>query len=91
MLNRSPASSTASHNAHTSSERVRQETIAVLEEVAAGETWASEQLDSRERIVRHVVLPHEWAPGSELTPPMKLRRRSIGARYGGLIEGLYSV
>jgi long-subunit acyl-CoA synthetase (AMP-forming) len=62
----------------------------VLEEVAAGVARANEQLDSGERIVRHVVLPDEWAPGVELTPTMKLRRRSIGARYGDLIDGLYS-
>ena len=59
---------------------------AVLEEVAAGIARANEQLDGRERIVRHVVLPDEWTPGVELTPTMKLRRRSIGARYGYLIE-----
>ena len=35
-------------------------------------------------------VPDEWAPGAELTPTMKLRRRSIGARYGDLIERLYS-
>ena len=63
---------------------------AVLEEVAAGVARANEQLDPRERIVRHVVVPDEWAPGAELTPTMKLRRRSVGARYGDLIERLYS-
>ena len=63
---------------------------AVLEEVAAGIARANEQLDGRERIVRHVVLPDEWAPGVELTPTMKLRRRSIATRYGYLIERLYA-
>ena len=62
----------------------------VLEEVAAGIARANEQLDGRERIVRHAVLPDEWTPGVELTPTMKLRRRSIAARYGSLIDGLYS-
>ena len=40
--------------------------------------------------MRHVVLLDEWAPGAGLTSTMKLRRRSIAARYGDLIDDLYS-
>ena len=34
--------------------------------------------------------PARMGAGAELTPTMKLRRRSIGARYGDLIDSLYS-
>jgi long-subunit acyl-CoA synthetase (AMP-forming) len=63
---------------------------AVLEEVAAGVARANDLLDDRERVVRHAVVPDQWAPGAELTPTMKLRRRSIHARYGDVIERLYA-
>ena len=62
----------------------------MLEEVAAGVARANELLDERERVVRHAVVPDEWAPGAELTPTMKLRRRCIHARYGDVIERLYA-
>jgi long-subunit acyl-CoA synthetase (AMP-forming) len=37
------------------------------------------------------LLPTEWLPaGDELTPTMKLRRRSISAKYADEIEALYA-
>ena len=63
---------------------------AVLDEVAAGVARANELLGERERVLRHAVVADEWSPGAELTPTMKLRRRSIHARYGDVIERLYA-
>ena len=58
--------------------------------VAAAVAAANERLSGPERIRRHRVLPDEWAPGGELTPTLKLRRRVIVERYAAEIEALYA-
>jgi len=51
---------------------------------------ANSKLARVEQIKRFRVLPDVWRPGGdELTATMKLRRRSIEARYAALIEELY--
>jgi long-chain acyl-CoA synthetase len=64
---------------------------AVLEEVNAGVARANEHLARVEQIKRLKVLPLDWTPaGDELTPTMKLRRKSIHAKYSPEIEALYA-
>ena len=59
-------------------------------EIAAAVERANERLSRVEQIKRFRLLEHDWMPGgTELTPTMKLRRRSIGKRYADEIEGLY--
>ena len=63
----------------------------VREEVAAGIARANSHLSRVEQIKRFTVLPCDWAPaGDELTPTMKLKRRSIAAKYADEIEALYT-
>jgi long-subunit acyl-CoA synthetase (AMP-forming) len=63
---------------------------AVREAVAAGVERANAHLSRVEQIKRFTVLGCDWLPGGdELTPTMKLRRRSIEAKYGPEIEALY--
>jgi long-chain acyl-CoA synthetase len=64
---------------------------AVLEEVSAGIERANSHLSRVEQIKRFTILRCDWAPGSdELTPTMKLRRRTINSKYAGEIESLYA-
>jgi long-subunit acyl-CoA synthetase (AMP-forming) len=64
---------------------------AVREEVAAGIERANSHLSRVEQIKRFTVLPVDWAPaGDELTPTMKLKRRSITSKYAAEIEALYT-
>jgi long-chain acyl-CoA synthetase len=43
-----------------------------------------------ERIRRVALLPHEFTiDGGELTPTLKVKRRVIDERFGGLIDQLY--
>jgi long-chain acyl-CoA synthetase len=59
-------------------------------EIAAAVERANERLARVEQIKRYRLLEHDWAPGgAELTPTMKLKRRSIEKRYAGEIEALY--
>ena len=63
---------------------------AVLEEVEAGVQRANSHLSRVEQIKRHTVLGADWPPaGDELTPTMKLRRRSIAEKYAREIDALY--
>ena len=63
----------------------------VLEEVTAGVARANSHLSRVEQIKRFTILPCDWAPaGDELTPTMKLKRRSISAKYAAEIEALYT-
>jgi long-chain acyl-CoA synthetase len=63
----------------------------VLAEVQAGVERANSHLSRVEQIKRFKVLPCDWAPaGDELTPTMKLRRKSIHAKYAAEIEALYA-
>ncbi len=62
----------------------------VLEEVAAGVQRANSHLSRVEQIKRHAVLAADWPPaGDELTPTMKLRRRSVAEKYSREIDELY--
>jgi long-subunit acyl-CoA synthetase (AMP-forming) len=64
---------------------------AVLAAVRAGVDRANAQLSRVEQIKRFAVLPCDWAAaGDELTPTLKLRRRSIAAKYAAEIEALYA-
>jgi long-subunit acyl-CoA synthetase (AMP-forming) len=64
---------------------------AVLARVADGVARANEQLARVEQIRAHVVLETPWEPaGDELTPSLKLRRRSIAEKYAAQIERLYA-
>ncbi|WP_412539648.1 AMP-dependent synthetase/ligase [Longispora sp. K20-0274] len=51
---------------------------------------ANERLSRVERIRRYAVLAADWQPsGDELTPTLKLKRRTIHAKYSKEIEELY--
>ena len=51
---------------------------------------ANADLAEVERIRAWTILAEQWIPGSdELTPTMKLKRRSIRAKYSDAIDGLY--
>lgn len=58
--------------------------------VAAAVKQVNAELAIHERIRRFTVLPREFSlEEGELTPTMKVRRRIIAERYGGLIEQMY--
>ncbi len=64
---------------------------AVLEEVGAGVNRANSHLSRVEQIKRFKALDCDWPPaGDELTPTMKLRRKSIAAKYALEIDALYA-
>jgi len=59
--------------------------------VAAAVSEANTHLSRVEQIKRFAILPTDWLPDSdELTPTMKLRRRSIEGKYAAEIEALYT-
>jgi long-chain acyl-CoA synthetase len=63
---------------------------AVLEEVARGIERANARLSRPEQIKRFQVLVTDWEPaGDELTPTLKLKRKSIERKYADEIEALY--
>jgi long-subunit acyl-CoA synthetase (AMP-forming) len=52
---------------------------------------ANEKLARVEQIKRFVLVEGDWLPGGdELTPTMKLKRKPIGEKYAGEIEGMYA-
>ena len=52
---------------------------------------ANARLSRVEQIKRHALLADEWLPGGdEITPTMKLRRRSILDKYAAAIDALYA-
>jgi long-subunit acyl-CoA synthetase (AMP-forming) len=58
--------------------------------VEAGVERANERLSRVEQIKRFHLLGNEWAPGGdELTPTMKLKRKSIAEKYVSAIDELY--
>jgi long-chain acyl-CoA synthetase len=64
---------------------------ATIAEVAAGVERANAQLSRVEQIKKFKVVAKEWVPGSEeLTPTMKLKRRTIDTKYAEAIEELYA-
>ena len=51
---------------------------------------ANDLLSRVEQIKSFAILPAEWLPaGDELTPTMKLKRRSIAEKYAPQITDLY--
>ncbi|SDL00470.1 AMP-dependent synthetase/ligase [Nonomuraea jiangxiensis] len=63
----------------------------VREEVGAAVEAANAKLARVQQVKRWVLLGTEWtAESGELTPSLKLKRRVIHAKYGDVIEGLYS-
>jgi long-subunit acyl-CoA synthetase (AMP-forming) len=64
---------------------------ATIAEVAAGVERANAQLSRVEQIKKFKIVAREWVPGSEeLTPTMKLKRRTINTKYAEAIEELYA-
>ena len=64
---------------------------AVVAAVDAGVSEANARLSRVEQVKKFTIVPGDWAPaGDELTPTMKLRRRSIGTKYAELIERMYA-
>jgi len=62
-----------------------------IAEVAAGVERANSQLSRVEQIKKFKIVAEEWLPGSEeLTPTMKIKRRSIDTKYAEVIEELYA-
>ncbi|MEV7345891.1 AMP-dependent synthetase/ligase [Streptomyces sp. NPDC093544] len=58
--------------------------------VQQGVDAANARLSRVEHIRSWTILPHVWEPGGdELTPTLKLKRRSIATKYAAEIEGLY--
>jgi long-chain acyl-CoA synthetase len=63
----------------------------VAAEIARGVDEANRHLARVERIKNYLVLDSPWEPGSdELTPTMKLRRKSVVEKYQAEIDGLYA-
>lgn len=59
--------------------------------VDAGIRAANATLSRVEQIKRFTIVPEVWEPGSAfLTPTAKLKRASIQARYGELIDAIYT-
>lgn len=59
--------------------------------VQQGVDAANARLSRVEHIRSWTILPHVWEPGGdELTPTLKLRRRSITTKYAAEIERLYT-
>jgi long-chain acyl-CoA synthetase len=63
---------------------------AVLAETDRAVAAANARLNRTEQVKRYLLLGGEWGPLSgELTPSLKLRRRTVREKYGHLIEELY--
>jgi long-chain acyl-CoA synthetase len=63
----------------------------VLEEVAAGVVEANSHLNRQEQVKRFVLSGSEWTITSgEMTPTMKMKRRSIAVNFADRIEGAYA-
>ena len=63
---------------------------AVREEIDRALAEGNARLSRIEQIKRYALVDDEWLPGGEeLTPTLKLKRRSIRERYEGVIEQLY--
>jgi long-subunit acyl-CoA synthetase (AMP-forming) len=63
----------------------------ILARLSAAVECANSELSRVEQIKRFVILPVDWVRDSdELTPTMKLKRRSIAAKYADEIEALYA-
>ncbi|HWM38216.1 MAG TPA: AMP-dependent synthetase/ligase [Streptomyces sp.] len=63
----------------------------VLTELDRAVEAANARLNRTEQVKRYRLLSEEWAPQTgELTPSLKLRRRTVRAKYGPVIEELYA-
>jgi long-chain acyl-CoA synthetase len=63
---------------------------AIRPAIEQGIAHANERLARAEQIKRFAILPGDWTPGGpELTPTIKLKRRTIAERYRNEIEALY--
>ncbi len=63
---------------------------AVTAAIEAAVAQGNERLSRVEQIKRYTVVAGSWEPGGdELTPTLKLRRRSIHTKYEAEIEALY--
>jgi long-chain acyl-CoA synthetase len=63
----------------------------VLEAVQAGVDEANKRLARVEQIKRFTIIPGDWLPGGEeLTPTIKLKRKSIAAKYEAEIASMYA-
>ncbi|MEN0133604.1 MAG: AMP-binding protein [Rhodococcus sp. (in: high G+C Gram-positive bacteria)] len=78
------------HGLPDSSARAVAQDSRVQAAVAKAVEDANGRLSRVEQIKRYELLDEEWLPdGAELTPTMKLKRRSIAGKYTNVIEGLY--
>ncbi len=65
----------------------RSDVLELLRSAVAKQTG---QLAAYERIRRIIVVPDEFSvAGGELSPAMKIKRRSVESRYAGQIEAIY--
>jgi long-subunit acyl-CoA synthetase (AMP-forming) len=63
----------------------------VLKEIQASVDAGNQKLSRIEQIKKLTVLPTFWEPGGdELTPTMKLKRKSIAKKYADEIDALYA-
>jgi long-chain acyl-CoA synthetase len=59
-------------------------------EIEAGVQQANERLSRVEQVKKFTILPDVWEPGGgQLTPTMKLKRRTIAQHYAAEIDALY--
>ncbi|MFE0192834.1 AMP-dependent synthetase/ligase [Streptomyces sp. NPDC058989] len=64
----------------------------VRAEVERAVATANSRLNRTEQVKKFSLLSEEWGPESgELTPSLKLRRRIIAAKYGQILDGLYTL
>jgi long-subunit acyl-CoA synthetase (AMP-forming) len=63
----------------------------VQAEIAAAVELANSQLSRVEQIKKFTILPVDWQPGGdELTPTIKLRRKSIAEKYSADVDAMYA-
>lgn len=63
----------------------------VLAEIDRAVEAANARLNRTEQVKRYRLLSEEWGPQTgELTPSLKLRRTTVRAKYGPVIEELYA-
>lgn len=63
----------------------------VIQEIQGAVDAANEELARVEQVKRFHVLPSEWTVDSgELTPSLKLKRRTVQSKFADVIKSLYS-
>ncbi len=79
------------HGIETSSLAELAQQPAVLAAVQEAVDAANQRLARVQQVKKWRLLPVEWtAESEELTPTLKLKRRVVHAKYGDVIDGLYS-